>query len=112
MQQQLSAVQSHIGQAVDEYKAAYPLSLKFDYTYRANEAPFVETPEVSAKTVRAQDRHDSLVSIRRQGRTVEVPDVERITAFPVTVVPGQGIRSADKGRLVDHHPVRETLKSA
>jgi type IV secretory pathway VirB9-like protein len=40
MQQQLSAVQSHIGQAVDEYKAAYPLSLKFDYTYRANEAPF------------------------------------------------------------------------
>ena len=40
MEQQLAAVQSHIGQAVDEYKAAYPLSLKFDYTYRANEAPF------------------------------------------------------------------------
>src|ERR1700738_2748466 len=40
MQQQLTAVQSHIGQAVDEYKAAYPLSLKFDYVYKANEAPF------------------------------------------------------------------------
>lgn len=40
MQQQLAAVQSHIGQAVDEYKAAYPLALKFDYAFKANEAPF------------------------------------------------------------------------
>ena len=40
MQQQLAAVQSHIGQAVDEYKAAYPISLKFDYTFKANEDPF------------------------------------------------------------------------
>ena len=40
MQQQLAAVQGHIGQAVDEYKAAYPLSLKFDYTFKTNEAPF------------------------------------------------------------------------
>ena len=40
MQQQLAAVQGHIGQAVDEYKAAYPLSLKFDYTFKSNEAPF------------------------------------------------------------------------
>jgi type IV secretory pathway VirB9-like protein len=40
MQQQLAAVQSHIGQAVDEYKAAYPVSLKFDYTFKANEDPF------------------------------------------------------------------------
>jgi len=39
-QQALSAVQSHITQAVDEYKSAYPLSLKFDYTFKANEAPF------------------------------------------------------------------------
>jgi type IV secretion system protein VirB9 len=39
-QQQLAAVQSHISQAVDEYKSAYPLQLKFDYTFRANEAPF------------------------------------------------------------------------
>jgi len=40
MQQQLAAVQGHIGQAVDEYKAAYPLALKFDYSYKVNEAPF------------------------------------------------------------------------
>jgi len=40
IQQQLAAVQGHIGQAVDEYKAAYPLALKFDYSYKANEAPF------------------------------------------------------------------------
>jgi type IV secretory pathway VirB9-like protein len=39
-QEQLAAVQSHISQAVDEYKSAYPLQLKFDYTFRANEAPF------------------------------------------------------------------------
>ena len=39
-QQALAAVQSHIEQAVDEYKSAYPLSLKFDYSFHANEAPF------------------------------------------------------------------------
>ena len=39
-QQALAAVQSHITQAVDEYKSAYPLSLKFDYNFHANEAPF------------------------------------------------------------------------
>ena len=39
-QQALAAVQSHVTQAVDEYKSAYPLSLKFDYTFHANEAPF------------------------------------------------------------------------
>ena len=38
--QQLAAVQTHITQAVDEYKSAYTLALKFDYTFRANEAPF------------------------------------------------------------------------
>lgn len=39
-QQQLAAMQLHISQSVDEYKSAYPLQLKFDYTFRANEAPF------------------------------------------------------------------------
>jgi type IV secretion system protein VirB9 len=39
-QQALAAVQSHIAQAVDEYKSAYPLSLRFDYTFQANQAPF------------------------------------------------------------------------
>lgn len=38
--QQLAAVQTHIAQAVDEYKSAYPLSLKFDYAFKPNEAPF------------------------------------------------------------------------
>ena len=31
---------SHVTQAVDEYKSAYPLQLKFDYAFKANEAPF------------------------------------------------------------------------
>src|SRR5580693_4623648 len=38
--QQLAALQSHLEQAVDEYKSAYPAQLKFDYVYKANEAPF------------------------------------------------------------------------
>lgn len=39
-QQALAAVQAHVTEAVDEYKSAYPVSLKFDYTFHANEAPF------------------------------------------------------------------------
>jgi type IV secretion system protein VirB9 len=38
--QQLAALQSHVEQAVDEYKSAYPTQLKFDYVYKANESPF------------------------------------------------------------------------
>jgi type IV secretory pathway VirB9-like protein len=38
--QQLAALQSHVAQAVDEYKSAYPAQLKFDYVYKQNEAPF------------------------------------------------------------------------
>jgi type IV secretion system protein VirB9 len=38
--QQLAALQSHVEQAVDEYKSAYPTKLKFDYVYKRNEAPF------------------------------------------------------------------------
>jgi type IV secretory pathway VirB9-like protein len=38
--QQLAALEAHITETVDAYKSAYPLSLKFDYTFRANEAPF------------------------------------------------------------------------
>jgi type IV secretory pathway VirB9-like protein len=39
-QQALAGVQSHVAQAVDEYKSTYPLQLKFDYTFKANEPPF------------------------------------------------------------------------
>jgi type IV secretion system protein VirB9 len=38
--QQLAVLQSHVAQAVDEYKSAYPAQLKFDYVYKQNEAPF------------------------------------------------------------------------
>jgi len=38
--QQLAALQSQIGQAVDEYKSAYPIQLKFDYVYKPKKAPF------------------------------------------------------------------------
>ena len=38
--QQFASLQSHVAQAVDEYKSAYLTQLKFDYFYKANEAPF------------------------------------------------------------------------
>lgn len=38
--EQLAALQSRVEQAVDEYKSSYPVQLKFDYTFKANEAPF------------------------------------------------------------------------
>jgi len=38
--QQVNALQSHVEQAVDEYKSGYLTQLKFDYVYKANQAPF------------------------------------------------------------------------
>jgi type IV secretory pathway VirB9-like protein len=38
--QQLAALQTHVGQAVDEYKSAYQNKLTFDYHFKANEKPF------------------------------------------------------------------------
>ena len=38
--QQVNALQSHVEQAVDEYKSGYPTQLKIDYVYKANQAPF------------------------------------------------------------------------
>ena len=38
--QELAALEAHVQQAVDEYKSAYPLQLKFDYSFKANEPPF------------------------------------------------------------------------
>jgi len=36
----MTAMQAHVTQTVDEYKSAYPLTLKFDYQFTANKAPF------------------------------------------------------------------------
>ena len=38
--QEVTALEAHVAETIDQYKAAYPLSLKFDYTFHANEAPF------------------------------------------------------------------------
>jgi len=38
--QELAALEAHVQQAVDEYKSSYPLQLKFDYSFKSNEAPF------------------------------------------------------------------------
>ena len=43
--EQLSALQSHVTQAVDEYKSAYPLALKFDYVSRA------KSPSLSSRFI-------------------------------------------------------------
>jgi type IV secretion system protein VirB9 len=39
-QEQLATLQSRVNKAIDEYKSVYPVELKFDYTFKANEAPF------------------------------------------------------------------------
>src|SRR3984885_2232775 len=39
-QEQLATLQSHVNKTIDEYKSAYPMELKFDYIFKANEAPF------------------------------------------------------------------------
>ena len=39
-QEAFAALQAHMAQTVDSYKSAYPMELKFDYTFKANEAPF------------------------------------------------------------------------
>ena len=39
-QEQLASLQARINQAIDQYKSAYPIELKFDYVFKANEAPF------------------------------------------------------------------------
>jgi type IV secretory pathway VirB9-like protein len=39
-QEQLAMLQSRVSKAIDEYKNAYPIELKFDYKFKANEAPF------------------------------------------------------------------------
>ena len=38
--QELAALEAHVQQAVDEFKSAYPLQLKFDYSFKTNEPPF------------------------------------------------------------------------
>jgi len=40
METQLQGLQSHVTQVVDEYKATYPMELKFDYTFKSLESPF------------------------------------------------------------------------
>ena len=39
-QEQLATLQSRVNKAIDEFKSVYPVELKFDYTFKANEAPF------------------------------------------------------------------------
>jgi type IV secretory pathway VirB9-like protein len=39
-QEQLAKLQSRITEEIDRYKSAYPMELKFDYVFKANEAPF------------------------------------------------------------------------
>jgi type IV secretory pathway VirB9-like protein len=38
--EEIATVESHVEQTVDQYRSAYPLQLKFDYTFKTNKAPF------------------------------------------------------------------------
>jgi len=37
---EVAALETQMKQAVDEYKSAYPLDMKFDYRFKANQSPF------------------------------------------------------------------------
>jgi type IV secretory pathway VirB9-like protein len=39
-QEQLTKLEKHVTEAIDQYKSAYPMELKFDYRFKVNEAPF------------------------------------------------------------------------
>src|SRR5271154_6195838 len=39
-QEALASLQARVNQTIDQYKSAYPIQLKFDYVFKANEAPF------------------------------------------------------------------------
>jgi type IV secretory pathway VirB9-like protein len=39
-QEQLAMLQSRVNKAIDDFKSVYPVELKFEYTFKANEAPF------------------------------------------------------------------------
>src|ERR1039458_4841722 len=58
--EQLAALQSHVAQAVDKYKSAYPTQLKFDYVYKANEAPF----NIQSIYHRSEEHTSELQSLR------------------------------------------------
>jgi len=38
--QQFAALEAHVTEAMEDFRSAYPLSLKFDYAFHANEPPF------------------------------------------------------------------------
>jgi type IV secretion system protein VirB9 len=87
--QQLAAVESHITQAVDEYKSAYPMQLKFDYTFKANDPPFdiqaiyhddkftyikTDAPEKFA-VYDMKDGKPNLINYQLRGGTYIIPQV-------------------------------------
>jgi len=87
--QEVAALEAHIAATIDQYKAAYPLSLKFDYTYRANEAPFdieaiyhddkftyikTDAPE-KFSVYDTRDGKPNLVTYQLQNGTYIIPEV-------------------------------------
>ena len=87
--EQLAAVESHITQAVDQYKSAYPMQLKFDYTFKANDPPFdiqaiyhddnftyikTDAPEKFA-IYDMKDGKPNLINYQLRGNTYIIPKV-------------------------------------
>lgn len=87
--QQLAAIESHITQAVDQYKSQYPLQLAFDYTFKANEPPFdiqaiyhdnkftyIKTDAPEKFTVYdMKDGKPNLINYQLRGSTYIIPQV-------------------------------------
>lgn len=87
--QQLAAVESHITQAVDQYKSAYPMQLKFDYKFKRNAPPFdiqaiyrddkftyIETDAPEKFSVyEMRDGKPNLINYQLHGSTYIIPEV-------------------------------------
>jgi type IV secretory pathway VirB9-like protein len=88
-QEQLAALQTHVTQAVDQYKSSYPMELKFDYAFKSNEAPFdiqsiyhdqkftyIKTTAPEKFSVyEMKDGKPSLISYQLQDGTYVIPKV-------------------------------------
>ena len=91
--QQLAALQTHVGQAVDEYKSAYQSKLTFDYHFKANEKPFdIQSIYHDDKFTYNQDQCSREVQrVRDEGRKAE-PHLLRLEGRDLHHPEGDGLR--------------------
>lgn len=86
---QIAALEAHAAETIDQFKSAYPLSLEFDYKFRANAPPFdieaiyhdkrftyikTDAPE-KFSVYDLRDGKPNLVTYQLQNNTYIIPEV-------------------------------------